>query len=196
MPTAAMPGPEPLPRKGSRTVLRRLAAGDLDAFQAYRHDAEVQRYQGWQPQQDSDALAFIEEMAIAPLFQRGQWVQIGIADARNDALIGDIGMLVAADGQSAEIGFTICPPSQGRGLGTDAVGQAIRLLFECTAAARIVGVTDSLNSASIRLLERVGMRRDATRHVVFNAETCIEHTYAISRHDHGCRPDRDEVRTE
>jgi len=180
-----MPWPEPLPRRGSRTVLRRLAAGDLDAFQAYRHDAEVQRYQGWQPLQDSDALAFIEEMATAPLFRRGQWVQIGIADTRDGALIGDIGICISADGGSAEIGFTIGPRSQGRGLGTEAVGQVIRLLFECTAAARIVGVTDSRNSASIRLLERVGMRRVATRHTVFNAEPCIEHTYAVSRHDGG-----------
>jgi len=177
-------------------VLRRLAAGDLHAFQGYRHDAKVQRYQGWQPLQDSDALAFLEEMATAPLFQRGQWVQIGIADARDGALIGDIGICTSADGESAEIGFTVCPQSQGRGHGTDAVGQAIRLLFECTAAARIVGVADSRNSASIRLLERVGMRRVATRHTVFNGEPCIEHTYAVSRHDGGCRPDREEVRME
>lgn len=185
MSTPATPGPEPLPRRGSCTVLRRLAATDLDAFQAYRHDAEVQRYQGWQPLQDSDAWAFIEEMAIAPLFHRGQWVQIGIADASDRALVGDIGVCISADGKSAEIGFTICRQSQGRGLGTDAVGQAIRLLFECTAAARIVGVTDSRNLASIRLLERVGMRRVATRHTVFNGEPCIEHSHAVSRHDGG-----------
>lgn len=176
---------EPLPLRGGRVVIRRLAASDLQAFQAYRNDPAVGRYQGWRPQADSDALAFIVEMSSAPLFRPGHWVQLAIADAHTDCLIGDLGLLLAPDGASAEVGFTLAPPWQGRGLGSEAVGHAVRLLFRCTHAAEVVGVTDSRNAASIRLLERVGMRRTATRDVVFNGEPCIEHIYAIRRRASG-----------
>jgi hypothetical protein len=65
---------EPLPRLGHRIVLRRLCAADLSNFQAYRHDEEVGRYQGWLPQPDIEALSFLEEMSNSALFPPGDWV--------------------------------------------------------------------------------------------------------------------------
>jgi aminoglycoside 6'-N-acetyltransferase len=122
-------------------------------------------------------------MHTAPLFEPGEWCQIAIAERDAGALIGDIGLCVAADGAQAEIGFTVCAPSQGRGLGADAVRTAIALLFERTAVARVVGITDARNGSSVRLLERVGMSRVATVDTVFHGEPCTEHVYAIARHD-------------
>lgn len=176
-----IPLPAVLPRVGDRVVLRRLCAADLPAFQAYRHDAAVGRYQGWTPQSEPAALAFIEQMADAPLFPAGAWVQIGIADRASDVLIGDIGVCVAADGTTAEIGFSLSTPAQGRGLGTEAVKEAIRLLFQQTPVAEVIGVTDARNVPSIRLLERVGLRRISSQDSIFRGEPCVEHTYAIGR---------------
>jgi RimJ/RimL family protein N-acetyltransferase len=165
-------------------ILRRLSPADLPAFQAYRADPAVGRYQGWRPQPETEALAFIEEMAAVPLFPEGTWVQIGIAERRSNLLIGDIGMCVAAGGAAAEIGFSLSPLAQGNGLGTEAVQEAVRFLFQQTTVADVVGITDARNAPSVRLLERVGMRRVASRSSVFRGDPCIEHTYAISR-QHG-----------
>ena len=173
--------PDLLPIRSERIVIRRLSSGDLPAFQAYRHDATVGRYQGWKPQPDAEARAFIQDMASTALFSLGKWVQLGIADGQTDLLIGDLGLFVALDGNSAAIGFTLCTQAQGRGLGTEAVGQAIQLLFQNTAVAYIEGITDARNVPSIRLLERIGMQRTATLSAVFDHEPCIEYRYAISR---------------
>lgn len=178
-----------LPHESERIVLRRLAPADLPAFQAYRHDPAVGRYQGWAPQSDEDALAFIEQMAAAPLFLRDVWCQIGIADRQTDLLIGDIGVCVRADGDSAEIGFTLGAAWQGHGLGTEAVRAAVGLLFRHTAVAKVVGITDARNVPSMRLLERLGMRRVATHDTVFRGEACVEHTYALERATTGSRPE-------
>jgi len=175
--------PEPLPIPCDRLVLRRLSPLDLPAFQAYRHDPEVGRYQGWRPQSDPEALAFLEEMASTALFPAGGWVQLGIADPRTDLLLGDLGLFVAEDGASAELGFTLCAQAQGRGLGTEAVRQALRLLFRSTAILQAHGITDARNAATIRLLERIGMRRTATKDALFRDEPCIEHTYTILRRE-------------
>jgi RimJ/RimL family protein N-acetyltransferase len=176
---------EPLPIHSERITLRRLSAGDLSSFQAYRHDEAVGRYQGWKPQPDLEALAFIHDMESATIFAPGKWIQLGIAERTTDLLIGDLGLFVAADGSSAEIGFTLSSQAQGRGLGTEAVSQAIRFLFQNTSIAYIQGITDARNTASVRLLERVGMQRTATLSAVFNNEPCLEHTYIISRWDCG-----------
>jgi len=105
---------------------------DLAAFQAYRNDETVGRYQGWSAQPDPQAPAFIEEMGNAVLFPRGKWVQLAVADRDTNRLIGDVGACLASDGRTAELGFSISPRSQRQGLGTEAVHEAIALLFEHT----------------------------------------------------------------
>lgn len=170
-----------LPRVSAGVLLRRLAVSDLAAFQAYRLDAEVSRYQGWSAMADDEASAFLAEMNTAVLMQPGVWCQIGIAEADGLVLIGDIGLRLAADGRHAEIGFSLRRESQGHGLATGAVRAAMHLLFEHTAAECVVGITDARNAASIRLLERVGMQRVETAETVFRGEPCVELTYAVRR---------------
>jgi [ribosomal protein S5]-alanine N-acetyltransferase len=172
---------QPLPRASSRIVLRRLARADLRAFQTYRHDAKVGLYQGWTAQNDDDAAAFIAGMCAARLFTPGVWIQLGIADGNTNNLIGDIGICLYVDGQKAEIGFTLAPAAQGRGLGTEAVHSAIGLIFEQSSAQKIIAITDARNTASIRLLERVGMQKTETANAVFRGESCVEHTYVLGR---------------
>ena len=172
-----------LPHETPSLRLRRLREADLPHFQAYRSDAELGRYQGWLPMDDSAALAFLQAMAGSAFCPPGAWCQLGIAERGNDGLIGDIGIHLQADGSAAEIGFTLARQAQGRGLALEAVQAAIDLVFAHTAAARVVGVTDARNSASVRLLERAGMRRFTTLDAVFRGQACVEHHHV--RHRHG-----------
>jgi len=170
-----------LPRPFELGVLRRLDRSDLAAFQAYRHDPEVGRYQGWSAMSDEEALAFLSSMANAPLFQPGQWTQFGIASTRTRYLLGDIGLHVSDDGRTLGIGFTLSRGAQGRGIATAAVREAIQLAFERTAVERVVGVTDERNVASARLLQRLGLTFVASHEAVFKGEPCVEATYAMAR---------------
>ncbi|MBC8022431.1 MAG: GNAT family N-acetyltransferase [Burkholderiales bacterium] len=172
---------DPLPRVANVVVLRRLAASDLRAFQAYRNDPVVAQYQGWSAKSDAEATAFLTRMGDVALLQPGIWSQIGIADPASLALVGDIGLLLAGDGREVEIGFTLRPRSQGHGIGTAAVRAAIELVFEHTRADRVLGITDARNLPSIRLLQRAGMHMTGTREAMFRDEPCVEHVYAISR---------------
>jgi RimJ/RimL family protein N-acetyltransferase len=175
-----------------RIALRRLGHSDLAAFQAYRSDAAVGRYQGWSAQTDEQALAFIEEMSAAALFVPGRWVQLAVAERESNALIGDIGICVSADGASAELGFTLSLPFQRRGLGTETLLEAVALVFEHSQVGQIVCIADARNTPSIRLLERAQMRRIASLDAVFRGEPCVEHTYAVFREEPG-RPPRPTV---
>lgn len=172
---------EPLPRRTQQALLRRLRTSDLAAFQAYRHDAELGRYQGWSVQSEDEALVFLDEMNRIALLQPGQWTQIAIADPATDQLLGDIGLFIADDQRLAEIGFTLARAAQGAGVATAAVCAAIELVFELTPVAKIIGVTDARNGASIRLLERVGMQHVESRCVMFNGEDCVEWVFSRAR---------------
>ena len=172
-----------LPCSDSGGALRRLTSADLAAFQAYRCDPAVGRYQGWSAMTDAAATSFLGEMSIAQLFEPGKWCQIGITAPDTPGLIGDLGLWLSDDGHYAEIGFTLRPQSQGRGHGSAAVREAIRLVFARTGAAAVRAITDARNIPCIRLLERIGMRRSDSHSAVFRNEPCIEHVYVISRDD-------------
>ena len=171
-----------LPRHTERLLLRRFATADLLPFQAYRHDPEVGRYQGWSPLDDTAAAAFIADMATAPFGVPGEWFQIAVADRSNGRLVGDIGICLRDEvDRTAEIGFSVAPAVQRRGFGTEAVSAALALLFESGKVARIEGITDARNVPSTRLLERVGMRLDGTRDALFKGEACTEYVYCVLR---------------
>lgn len=55
---------------------------------------------------EAEAVAFLAEMSEAPLFVPGGWVQLGIAEAETDRLVGDVGIFLSADGLTGELGFT------------------------------------------------------------------------------------------
>lgn len=170
-----------LPHDTQRLRLRHLRAADLPQFQAYRGDAELGRYQGWLPMDDSTALTFLQAMAGSAFCPPGAWFQLAIADLHSDTLIGDIGIHLRADGSAAEIGFTLARQAQGRGLALNAVLAAIDLVFAHTPAQRVVAGSDARNSASLRLLARAGLRRYSTLGAVFRGEACVEHHHVRYR---------------
>jgi len=160
--------------------LRRLEATDLPAFQAYRNDPDVGRWQGWTPKSDAQALAFLNGMAAAPLFQPGEWTQLGIADELTGQLLGDLGVYVSGDGDEAEFGFTLARAAQGQGIASAAVCEAVALVFDQTAVARIHAQTDTRNTACIRLLERLGAPLVQQIDTEFRGEPCVELRYELA----------------
>jgi RimJ/RimL family protein N-acetyltransferase len=172
-----------LPRPFPGGCLRRLRPSDLGAFQAYRSVPELGRYQGWSPMSEAEALAFLVKMESAVLFQPGQWVQLAIADPHTDVLIGDIGLRLSDDSQTGEVGFTLAPSAQGRGVACAAVQEALQVLFTATPVSRILAITDARNKPSVRLLERLGFACRETRTAVFRGEECLERVFVLSRYD-------------
>ncbi|MBI5852070.1 MAG: GNAT family N-acetyltransferase [Planctomycetes bacterium] len=174
-----------LPRQANRIVLRRLTIADLDAFQAYRSDPEVGQYQGWAPMSEVEARGFLAEMEKTELFSPGKWSQIAIADSLTNHLLGDIGICLSGDQCEVEIGFTLSSSHQGKGLASEAVGEAVNLIFEQTQALLVKGITDSRNLRSMNTLARVGMRRAEVVQTTFRGAPCTEFVYLIRRSPDG-----------
>lgn len=142
----------------SEITLRRLKAADLPAFQAYRNDPDVARYQSWATLTDEDARRFLSHMEqFNPLMQPGQWAQIGICETGSDLLIGDMGLFLSKDGTFAEMGITLASDHHRRGLGLAAAKLAIDLVWRESNALVIKAWGDQRNTGSIALMRKLGM---------------------------------------
>ncbi|GIH02497.1 N-acetyltransferase [Rhizocola hellebori] len=147
-----------------RLVIRRFQATDVAAFAAYRCDPEVARYQSWSPAMTmQEAAALVDEFATGDPDVPG-WFQYAIAmRAADPVLIGDVGVHLHENMMQAEIGFTLNRQHQGHGYATEAVQAMLHHLFAYRRLKRVSAECDARNSASARLLQRVGFQREGLR---------------------------------
>ncbi len=177
-----MQGLEPQPSiVTGRLVLTPLSVADADALFAYRSLPEVRRYQTWEPARLQDAVDFIESLQSTAFDSPGTWFQLGVRSRESGRLIGDLGVHFLEDGGQVEIGFTLAPAAQGRGLGAEAVVGLLDCLFGSLRKHRVFASVDPRNEPSLRLLRRVGMRQEAhlRQSIRFKGEWADDIVFAI-----------------
>lgn len=126
-----------------------------------------------------EAREFIATMRTQPMLVPENWVQLGIANATDDGLLGDIGLCLHENGD-AELGFTLRQEAQGNGFAIEALRGLVGELLRLSEVACIVGVTDERNEASIRVLERLGMTLASRYETTFKQEPCVELRYELT----------------
>jgi ribosomal-protein-alanine N-acetyltransferase len=165
-----------------RLRLRPLAPEDLDAIHRLWVDPEVRRYL-WDDERISRERARSVIAAGIEDFESrgfGLWAVIRKEDGE---LIGFCGFRSLEGTPEIELLYGISPPYWGIGLATEAARAAIRYGFEGAGFDRILGITDTENEASRRVLEKAGMRFE--KHAI--CEGRKETRYEISRREF--RPD-------
>ncbi len=147
-----------------RLRIEPLAGIDIEAFTAYRREPAVARYQSWDASySESDATQLVAGQPTTELPVAGDWLQLALHDAGNDRrLVGDVAVHRLADQPDTfEIGVTLAPADQGRGLGSEAVVAVVDALFSSHGAHRVIADCDARNDAVRALLARVGLRHES-----------------------------------
>jgi RimJ/RimL family protein N-acetyltransferase len=146
-----------------RLILRSFQDSDLEPFFAYRNDPEVSRYQGWKtPFLREAAAEFIAEAKIIQPGTPGVWMQLALESRETGALLGDIAFhLTKSNPRVAYLGYSLARASWGQGYASEAARKVLDYLFRVLDLHRVVADCDVDNQASIRLLERLGFRREA-----------------------------------
>ena len=166
--------------EGHRVRLREFAERDLPAFARYRALPEVARYQSWDQYTLEDARQLYAKQQSGAYGTPGSWHQVAIADKSSDALIGDCALQFLDDGAELEIGFTLAPENQARGLAREAVRLLLDHAFGAMHVRRVLAKTDAKNIPAQRLLEALGFRREAVRDVMFKGKAGKEFDYACT----------------
>ena len=142
-----------------RLVLREPEASDAPQVLVFRGDPDVQRFNDEPLRDVAEAEMFIE-------FLREE----SAADSRRHWAIVSEGIVIGLIGlhtwqqhhRRAELGYDLATPYWGRGLATEAARAVIDYGFGAMALHRIQAHTIADNHRSVRLLERLGFRREGT----------------------------------
>lgn len=135
-----------------------MTVDDADAFFALNSHPDVMRYTGEPP------IASVEEARCAieqyPDFDTvgfGRWACV-LKETRT--VIGFCGLKYLPDLDAVDLGYRLLPEYWGMGLATEASHACVRFGFEVLNLERIIGLVLPENTASIRVLEKVGLRLD------------------------------------
>jgi RimJ/RimL family protein N-acetyltransferase len=146
-----------------RLSIRPSTQEDAAAFFAYRRLPEVS---DWLPRLSPD------EAGVAERFEDGDFRVRTLVIEVDGRVVGDLYLHVsdswaqaeARDPEpprQAEIGWALDPAYQGRGLAAEAVRALVDLCFGELRLRRVFATCFADNTGSWRLMERLGMRREA-----------------------------------
>ena len=150
------------PRRTKRLTLRRAGAADTEATWSFRRLESVSRWITRAPQtidefrpqfEDPESLAKtlvieLDGVVIGDLMLRVEdaWAQAEVVDEAKQV--------------QADLGWCLHPDHTGNGYATEAVAEMLRICFEDLGLRRITANCFADNTASWRLMERLGLRRE------------------------------------
>lgn len=141
----------------TRLWLREMTVSDAVHLYQLNLDPAVIRYTGDVAFKDVDeARAFLEGYAQYRLYGLGRWAVINKGD---HAFIGWCGLKYTPATDEYDIGFRFFRQYWGRGLATEAAIACIDLGFNVLHLPAIAGRAMVANKASVRVLEKAGLRR-------------------------------------
>lgn len=166
-----------------RLSLRPFRADDVDAFHAIQSRPDVVRYLYWEPRSREQSEEMLGRRTRQVAIEReGDGLHLAVELREGGTLIGHFNLhYVSAEHRTGEIGFVMHPDHHGHGYAQEAARVMLRLGFEELGLHRIIGRCDARNSNSARLMERLGMRREAhlRENEFVKGEWTDEFAYAI-----------------
>ncbi|MFD2700899.1 GNAT family N-acetyltransferase [Paenibacillus shunpengii] len=173
---------EPIYGSTERLFLRQFSEQDIEPFYSYRTNPVVAKFQPWGNYQYNDAVSFVRQQITNVPGQPGTWFQFAIVLVETNQFIGDCALHTLLDEpRIVEIGFTLAEEQQGKGYASEAVKLLFNFVFEQLNKHKVIAFTDVRNEGSIRLLERVGMRREGhlLENYYSNGQWVNEYQYSI-----------------
>ncbi len=141
-----------------RLVLRELRESDLDAIFALYSDATFRRYEG-SPLNKEEVGARFQDYLARALRQPREQYRLAVTIPPEEVLRGYIH--VTQNNLSIrewEIGWGIDPALWGQGYAPEAAREMLRFAFGALNAHRVMAFCHADNQASVRVMEKLGMR--------------------------------------
>ena len=138
-----------------RLVLRRISLADWPAIHGYMSDPIVTRWLPEGPLDEAQTQAFARKNA-------GRSARaVAVTLRESGQLVGHMVFHPWFGHATHEIGWVISPTCQGRGYATEAAHALVDFAFRALGCHRVVATCQPENVASWRVMEKLGMRREA-----------------------------------
>ncbi len=168
--------------QSERLILRCIKESELPTFLAYLNDPIVAKYQTWDEYPEERARGVLSEQEALKPGWPGKTILFATEVKASAALAGHVVLTIQEkDPKQAEIGFTFAQEFQGFGLAREASELVMEYAFGKLDLHRVFAITDCENQSSIKLLQRLGMRREGhfIQNIWFKGHWGDEYMFAI-----------------
>lgn len=144
-----------------RLILRELRLSDFEALCAIESDPALFRYEPgpYTPEQTRSRLETTIEWAGDLPRKR---YKFGITVKPDDRVIGRISLSeISTESREWEIGWTVARQEWGKGYASEAAKAVLHFAFTGLKVHRVIAFCHAENAASTRVMEKLGMRREA-----------------------------------
>ncbi len=141
-----------------RLLLRRITAGDAEFIVDLLNQPSFLRYIGdKEVRNNEDAIRYIETGPVASYERFGFGLYL-VELKESGTSIGMCGLIKRDTLPDVDVGFAFLPDYWSQGLACEAATAVMNYGRETLGLRRIVAITSLDNTASIRLLEKIGLR--------------------------------------
>ena len=149
-----------LPLRTARLNLREFAATDFDAVYAYSSEPRVTRYLFFGPRDRDSTADYLEGLLESQREVPRTRFELAVEEIETGRLIGacDLSLI---EHNVVDLGYMLGLDSWGKGFATEIAIALIDAAFFDLGADRVISTVDVNNKASIRVLEKTGMRWEA-----------------------------------
>ncbi len=141
-----------------RLVLREYMEDDSAAVLLYQNDPRYLRYYPWEERTPDDVQRFVRQFIGWRAESPRRRFQLAVLLRESGALIGSCGVRRKPDDDTeADIGFELSPEYWGCGYATEAATAMVEFAFRDLGVQRLSSWCIADNTASARVLEKLGM---------------------------------------
>ncbi len=178
------PGPMPV-LTTKRLRLRPFTLLDAPAIQRLAGAPEIAATTLRIPHPYPEGLAEAWVLSHRGGYERGEELTLAITRLEDEALLGAIGLAIAAQDARAELGYWIGVPYWGQGYATEAAAALLAYGFQALGLARIHACHFAGNTASGRVLQKIGMTHEGRQrqHVLKDGQPQDLELYGILREE-------------
>ena len=146
-----------------RLILRRMLVTDAQDMYEYARRADVTRYLLWSPHPDiRHTREYLQYLTTR--YAAGSFYDWAVVLTKNNRMIGTCGFTtIDCPHDAAEIGYVLNPDYHGMGIAPEAVEAVLAYGFDRLLLHRIEARFMEGNDASLRVMEKVGMRFEGFR---------------------------------
>ena len=145
----------PLELETARLRIRPLVEEDWRGVHEYLSVPGMREYLPEWPETPEETRAFVARNLADEARQHALVLRDG------DQLVGHVGFHPWFGPQTYEIGWAVAPAHQGRGYATEAALAVLAHAFGTLGLHRIVATCQPQNTPSVRVMEKLGLRREA-----------------------------------
>lgn len=149
-----------VPLRTARLNLREFVDSDFDAVHAYSSDPRVTKFLFFGPRDEDGTADYLEGLLASQQDLPRTRFELAVEESASGRVIGacDLSLI---ERNVVDLGYMLGLADWGKGYATEIALALVDAAFFDLRADRIISTVDVNNTASIRVLEKIGMRWEA-----------------------------------